>query len=61
MSSNPTNITLTVTDNQPTYKKANNNQSLASAVMSQIEDGNMRAAIRNITSGDSPAVVNIQT
>jgi hypothetical protein len=61
MSSNPTDIALTVTDNQPTNKKASNDQSLASAVMSKIEDGNIRAAIRIITSGDSPAVDNIST
>jgi len=42
-----------MTDNQSTKKKASNDQSLASAVMSNIEEGNIRAAIRIITSGDA--------
>jgi len=59
MSSNSTDITLTMTDNQLTNKKASNDLSLASAVISKIEDGKIRAAIHIIISSDSPAVDNI--
>ena len=47
-------------DHQP-RKKMSGDQSLATAVMSKIEDGNIKAAIRIITSGDSPAVDNDNT
>jgi hypothetical protein len=42
-------------------KKPSGDQSLATAVMSKIEDGNIKAAIRIITSGDTPAVDNAKT
>jgi hypothetical protein len=61
MSSNLTDITSAVTDSQPTNKKASSDHSLASAIMSKIEDGNIRAAIRIITSGDTLAVNNMST
>ena len=44
-------------DHQP-RKKMSGDQSLATTVMSKIEDGNIKAAIRIIYSGDSPAVYN---
>jgi hypothetical protein len=47
--------------NSQTHKWLSADQSLATAVMSKIEDGNIKAAIRIITSGDSPAVDNART
>ena len=44
-----------------THRRVSSDQSLATAVMSKIEDGNIKAAIRIITSGESPAVDNAQT
>ena len=47
-------------DRQP-HKRLSGDQSLATAVMSKIEDGNIKAAIRIITSGDTPAVDDANT
>ena len=46
---------------QQPHKRLSGDQSLATAVMSKIEDGNIKAAIRIITSGDISAVDNADT
>jgi len=50
-----------MSDNQLANKKASNDQSLTSAVMSKKEDGDIRTATRIITSSDSPVIDNILT
>ena len=59
-SSRPTSTHILAADRRPN-KRVSDDQSIATAVMSKIEDGNIKAAIRIITSGDCPATDNAQT
>jgi len=47
--------------NQRRPRKTNDDQCLATAVMTKIEDGNIKATIRNITSDERPASDSAET
>ena len=61
-----TSSSKTITDHnhdldQRRHRKANDEQCLATAVMTKIEDGNIKAAIRIITSDERPAADSAET
>ena len=59
--SGPSNNDHKQADLQRRFPGKDKDHCLASAVMAKIEDGNIKAAIRIITSDDQPAEDNIQT